>query len=62
MLYRGIEVTYESIRKWCKKFAQAYYAHQIRRRRPKPADKLKKTIGFVPRVTNSEAMGRPRKH
>jgi putative transposase len=38
MLYRGIEVTYESIRKWCKKFAQAY-ANQIRRRRPKPADK-----------------------
>jgi len=38
MLYRGIEVTYEAIRNWCKKFAQAY-AHQIRRRRPKPADK-----------------------
>lgn len=38
MLYRGIEVTYEAIRKWCRKFAQAY-ANQIRRRRPKPADK-----------------------
>ncbi|MEO0988673.1 MAG: IS6 family transposase [Cyanobacteria bacterium J06639_14] len=38
MLYRGIEVTDESIRKWCKKFAQAY-ANQMRRRRPKPADK-----------------------
>jgi putative transposase len=38
MLYRGIEVTYESIREWCLKFAQSY-ANQIRRRRPKPADK-----------------------
>ena len=38
MLYRGIEVTYEAIRKGCKKFAQEY-ANQIRRCRPKPADK-----------------------
>ena len=38
MLYRGIEVTYEAIRKWCKKFAQEY-ANQIRRRRPEPTDK-----------------------
>ncbi len=38
MPYRGIEVTYEAIRKWCKKFAQAY-ANQIRRRRSQPADK-----------------------
>jgi len=38
MRYRGIEVTYEAIRKWCKKFAQAY-ANQIRRRRPQPANK-----------------------
>lgn len=38
MLYRSICVTYEAIRKWCLKFAQAY-ANQLRRRRPKPADK-----------------------
>ena len=38
MLYRGIEVTYESIRKWCLKFAQSY-ANQVRCKRPKPADK-----------------------
>ena len=38
MLYRDIEVTYKSIRKWCKKFAQAY-AQQIRRCRPQRADK-----------------------
>ena len=38
MLYRGITVTYEAIRGWCLKFAQVY-ANQLRRRRPKPADK-----------------------
>ena len=38
MLYRGIEVTYEAIRLWCHKFAQSY-ANQIRRQRPKAADK-----------------------
>ncbi len=38
MIYRGIKVTYEAIRQWCLKLAQAY-ANQIRRRRPKPADK-----------------------
>ena len=38
MLYRGIEITHESIRKWCHKFAQQY-ANQVRRRRSKPADK-----------------------
>src|SRR5215475_2102961 len=35
---RGILVTYEAIRQWCLKFGQAY-AHQLRRRRPKPGDK-----------------------
>ena len=38
MLYRGIGVTYEAIRYWCRKFAQVY-ANQLRRFRPKPADK-----------------------
>ena len=35
---RGILVTYEAIRKWCRKFGQPY-AHQLRRRRPQPGDK-----------------------
>jgi putative transposase len=35
---RGVIVTYEAIRKWCRKFGQAY-ANQLRRRRPKPGDK-----------------------
>ena len=38
MLYRGIEVTYESIREWCHKFGQQY-AHQVRCKRPYLADK-----------------------
>ena len=35
---RGVTVTYETIRKWCRKFGQPY-ANQLRRRRPRPGDK-----------------------
>jgi putative transposase len=35
---RGVTVTYETIRRWCRKFGQAY-ANQLRRRRPQPGDK-----------------------
>jgi putative transposase len=35
---RGIIVTYEAIRKWCRKFGQTY-ANQLRHRRPRPGDK-----------------------
>jgi putative transposase len=35
---RGIIVTYEAIRKWCRKFGQQY-ANQLRHRRPRPGDK-----------------------
>jgi putative transposase len=38
LLERGIIVTYETIRKWCRKFGQQY-ANQLRRRRPRPGDK-----------------------
>ena len=38
LFVRGILVTYEAIRKWCRKFGQQY-ANQLRRRRPKPGDK-----------------------
>src|SRR2546427_8734127 len=34
----GVVVTYEAIRKWCRKFGQQY-ANQLRRRRPRPGDK-----------------------
>ena len=33
MLARGVVVSYETIRRWCAKFGQAY-ANQLRRRRP----------------------------
>src|SRR5918993_5312103 len=35
---RGVVVTYETIRQWCRKFGQTY-ANQLRRRRPRPGDK-----------------------
>ncbi len=35
---RGVVVTYETVRQWCRKFGQAY-ANQLRRRRPRPGDK-----------------------
>ena len=38
MFARGISVTYEAIRNWCRKFGQDY-ANQIRQRRPRPGDK-----------------------
>src|SRR5262249_31249352 len=38
LLERGVSVTYEAIRKWCRKFGQQY-ANQLRRRRPRPGDK-----------------------
>jgi putative transposase len=38
LVERGVTVTYEAIRKWCRKFGQTY-ANQLRRRRPRPGDK-----------------------
>lgn len=35
MLERGVVVSYETIRRWCAKFGQAY-ANQLRRRRSRP--------------------------
>jgi len=34
---RGVSVTYEAIRKWCRKFGQVY-ANQLRWWRPRPGD------------------------
>jgi len=34
---RGVIVTYETIRQWCRKFGQEY-ANELRRRRPRPGD------------------------
>ncbi len=38
MLMRGVQVSYETIRRWCQKFGQQF-ANELRRRRPKPGDK-----------------------
>ena len=35
---RGVVVSYETIRRWCKKFGQSF-ANRLRRRRPRPGDK-----------------------
>jgi putative transposase len=35
---RGVVVSYETVRRWCKKFA-ASFADHLRRRRPRPGDK-----------------------
>jgi putative transposase len=35
---RGVIVTYETVRQWCRKFGQAY-ANGLSRRRPRPGDK-----------------------
>jgi putative transposase len=35
---RGVVVTYETIRRWSRKFGQTY-ANALRRRRPRPGDK-----------------------
>jgi putative transposase len=38
MAARGIILTYEAVRYWCRKFGQAY-ANRLRHRRPRPGDK-----------------------
>lgn len=38
MLERGVQVSYETIRRWCAKFGQAY-ANRLRRRRARPGGK-----------------------
>jgi putative transposase len=35
---RGVTLTYEAVRYWCRKFGQTY-ANQLRRRHPRPGDK-----------------------
>ena len=35
---RGVVVSYETVRRWCKKFGQSF-ANRLRHRRPRPGDK-----------------------
>src|SRR6478609_4794606 len=51
MLVRGVAVSYETIRRWCAKFGQAY-ANQLRRRRPRPA-----TSGTSTRCSSGSTAG-----
>ena len=46
MLVRGVAVSYETIRRWCAKFGQAY-ANRLRRRRPRPGDRWHLDAVFV---------------
>src|ERR1700748_3756925 len=43
---RGVLVSYETVRRWCKKFA-ASFADRLRRRRPRPGDKWHMDEVFV---------------
>ncbi len=43
---RGVVLTYETVRQWCRKFGQAY-ANALRRRRPRPGDKWHLDEAFV---------------
>jgi putative transposase len=43
---RGVLVTYEAIRQWCRKFGQQY-AHQLRRQRPRPGGTWHLDEGFL---------------
>src|SRR5215475_10040365 len=44
---RGVIVTHEAIRKWCRTFGQAY-ANQLRQRRPRPGDTWQLDEVFLP--------------
>lgn len=38
MAFRGVELSYETVRRWCNKFGKSY-TDKLRHRRPKPGDK-----------------------
>jgi len=44
---RGVIVTYETVRQWCRKCGQVY-ANGLRRRRPRPGDKWHLDEVFIP--------------
>ena len=57
MLERGVIVSYETVRRWCAKFGQAY-ASALRRRRPRPGDKwLYLLPGSAPAIRRVVAPG-----
>src|SRR4029453_3742297 len=46
LFVRGVIVSYEAIRKWCRQLGQAY-ANALRRRRPRPGDKWHLDAVFI---------------
>ena len=54
---RGITVSHEAIRQWCRQFGQAY-AHQRRHRHPRPGAKGHLEEVFVPMHGERPALGR----
>jgi putative transposase len=46
MLERGVLLSHEAVRYWCRKFGQSY-ANQLRRRRPRPGDKWHMDEAFL---------------
>jgi putative transposase len=46
MMERGVVVTYETIRAWCRKFGQSF-ANGLRRRRARPGDKWHLDEAFI---------------
>ncbi|CAM5740907.1 IS6 family transposase [Streptomyces hirsutus] len=46
MFERGVIVSYETVRRWCLKFGQAY-ANALHRRRPRPGDKWQLDEVFI---------------
>src|SRR5215813_9587216 len=60
LLERGVIVTYEAIRKWCRKFGQDY-ANQLRHRRPRPGDKWPLDIVFTQLIKTREFATRTRR-
>jgi putative transposase len=54
---RGVVVSYETVRRWCKKFG-ASFADGLRRRRPRPGDKWHVDEVFI-RILCSTISGGP---
>ena len=55
---RGIDVTHEAIRQWCRKFGQDY-ANQLKRRRAQPGDKWHLDEVFLPSTASAITCGAP---
>jgi hypothetical protein len=55
MAERGILLTYEAVRYWCRKFGQAY-ANQLRRQRPRPGDKWHLEKVYLPTIVSGRVI------